>query len=138
MTHTQGKEAHLIWHWCQNIETCVSQFRVDTDRKITPFSIRNIKGQVLKRHTDHLAITLSLNIIKRKELKAKKVPMINFSNQEGWLNYPDISNRYADKIKEIVRNNDDTNAIMRKVKLVDDEICVESFGIIYKKPRTIR
>ena len=58
--------------------------------------------------------------------------MINFSNQEGWLNYPDISNRYADKIKEIVRNNDDTNAIMRKVKLVDDEICVESFGIIYK------
>ena len=118
----------------KNIETCVSQFRVDTDRKITPFSIRNIKGQVLKRHTDHLAITLSLNIIKRKELKAKKVPMINFSNQEGWLNYPDISNRYADKIKEIVRNNDDTNAIMRKVKLVDDEICVESFGIIYKKP----
>ena len=52
----------------KNIETCVSQFRVDTDRKITPFSIRNIKGQVLKRHTDHLAITLSLNIIKRKEL----------------------------------------------------------------------
>ena len=116
----------------KNIEGCVKEVSVDTDRNFTPFSMRKVKGEIVKKHTDHLAITLKLKIFKRKGAKVKKRPVINFQSKEGWQKYPEISNKYSEKIKDIIKNHEDTNEIMRKLKIVDEEICTEAFGIIWK------
>merc|ERR1711884_954487 len=116
----------------KNIEGCVKEVRVDTDRNFTPFSMRKVKGEIVKKHTDHLAITLKLKIFKRKGAKVKKRPVINFQNKEGWQRYSEISNKYSERMIAIIKNNEDTNEIMRKLKALDEEICAEAFGIVWR------
>ena len=58
--------------------------------------------------------------------------MINFNNPDGWSRYKEISDQHADKIEDIVRNSEDVKALERKINMIDIEIQVLSFGIIWK------
>ena len=118
----------------QNVSKCVQNFVVDVKQEMTPFAMIKTKHNKLlhKKCTDHNAIVLSLKLPMLVKKKEKKKPMINFNNPDGWSRYKEISDQHADKIEDIVRNSEDVNALERKINMIDIEIQVLSFGIIWK------
>ena len=116
-----------------NIINCCKGFGVDTEKSITPFSVIKTAAGYEKRYTDHRAIMLQLQI----PVFFKKPPnseiVVNYSNKEGWTRLQEVSNRYADKMNEIIETYDDVNTIERKLSIIDIEIEHEAFGLVWKK-----
>ena len=117
----------------KNIENFVQSFEVDTDKSFTPFAIRKVKGENVRKHSDHLAVKALIRMPVLKKKKTKSKPVINFRNEDGWAKYAEISNKKAPKIKELVEIIDDMDELERRVHLIDLEMQVEAFGIIYQK-----
>ena len=60
--------------------------------------------------------------------------MINFGNKEGWAQYITMSNRNASKMVELIESETDIQALERRLHILDMEIQVLSFGIIWRTP----
>ena len=67
--------------------------------------------------------------------KGKKRKIINMKNKEGWLLYPETSDRYASKIVRAVQDIEDPDDLEKKLNSIDKEIQIEAFGYIYIKER---
>ena len=119
-----------------NIEESVTQFTVDSQRKMTAFAmIKNKNKTVEKKFTDHFTINLKLKIPMKSFSKGKKRKIINMKNKEGWLLYPETSDRYASKIVRAVQDIEDPDDLEKKLNSIDKEIQIEAFGYIYIKER---
>ena len=118
----------------ENIRKCVKKFQVDTNRKMTPFGMIKTKGVVTKKDTDHLAVMVTLKIPMLRQKREKRKPVINFRNPQGWVKYKEISDKYAPKILEVVEQTEDVNLMEIKIGIIEKEMHVESFGIIWQAP----
>ena len=115
-----------------NISNNVRNFEIDSHKNWTPFSLKKIGVDHYDRKpSDHCAfmVTLKVNSIKRQE---KKIPMINYKNPKGWERYKDVSDRYANKIMEAIRVEEDIDRLERKLEIINLDILVDSFGIIWQ------
>ena len=117
-----------------NIKKCVDNFVVDSKQKMTPFALIKTKGTVTKRSTDHLAIMLTLKLPMQQKKREKKRPVINYRNQQGWSKYKEISDSFAHKIQEVIEQNEDVDVMERKIQIIDTEIQIKAFGIIWQAP----
>ena len=82
-----------------NIEESVTHFTVDSERKKTAFAmVKKTNNIIEKKFTDHFTINLKLKIPTRTYTKGKKKKIINMKNKEGWLLYPEITDRHASEI----------------------------------------
>ena len=120
----------------KNIEKCVKSFEVDTDKKWTPFAIRKRKGVAEKHFTDHRTIKMKLQIKSQKGGKGKnekKRPVIDYQNKEGWLLYPLVADEYAEEMKRAIKKEKDPNDLMRRLKIIDTNIQLDSFGVKWKR-----
>ena len=117
----------------KDIESKVKNFTVDSERKMSAFSMVKRKNEkVIKRFTDHLTIVLEVKFPTRiKGGKKKKTPIINLSNNEGWIKYTSISDKHAHRIRKAIETIDDPNVLERKLGYIDSEIQIEAFGIIW-------
>merc|ERR1712105_265167 len=117
----------------KHIENLIQSFEVDTVKSFTPYAIRKVKGETVKKHSDHLAVKalIRMPILKKKKTKSK--PGINFGNEDGWTKYVEISNKNAPKIKELVETIEDMDEMETRVYLIDLETQIEAFCIIYQK-----
>ena len=63
-------------------------------------------------------------------------------NKEGWLLYPETTDRHASEIVSAVQDTVDADELEKKLDLIDKEIQIEAFGYIYvkerRKPKKIR
>ena len=63
-------------------------------------------------------------------------------NKEGWLLYPEITDKHASEIASAVQESDDADELEKKLDMIDKEIQIEAFGYIYvkerRKPKKIR
>ena len=116
-----------------NIKSCVRSFTVDTKREFTPFSITKKGGTIVKKETDHSSLFIQMTISSQPEVRAKKVPVINFNNAAGWDKYPNVSNKHAEEIIKTIAEIDDMNVLERKLDIIDSDILIESFGITWRK-----
>ena len=116
-----------------NIKSCVRSFNVDTKREFTPFSMIKKGGNIVKKETDHSSLFIEMTIPSQAEVRAKKVPVINFNNKAGWNKYPDVSNKYSDTIMKTVAETEDINALETKLDIIDNDILIECFGLTWKK-----
>ena len=62
----------------------------------------------------------------------EKIAVINYSNKEGWKKYRELSDEYAEKIKDIVMQNDDADIMEQKIRYTDIDLQIKSFGITWK------
>ena len=88
-----------------------------------------------KKPSDHCAIQTNLKI-SLNMIKNRKRPIINFKNKDGWGRYKVISDRYADKFKDLVKSNDNINTLRLNLDILNREIQIESFGIIWVGSKT--
>ena len=105
---------------------------MDTNRSVTPFSLSKAKGIITPKYTDHLAIIAEIEMQCKVKKKTEKIAVINFSNKEGWKKYRELSDKYAAKIKDIVRQNDDPDIMEQKIRFTDLDLQLASFGITWK------
>ena len=120
-----------------NIEKSVTHFKVDSERKMTAFAMLKRKNKTIdKRFTDHFTINLKLKIPTRTFTKGKKRKIINMNNKEGWLLYPEITDKYASKMVNAVQDTEDADELEKKLDSIDKEIQIEAFGYIYVKERS--
>ena len=83
-----------------NLKTRVTEFKVDTKREWTPYTMSKRGKRVAKRFSDHLGIKMSVRMKKvPDEWKANK-EIINFKNTEGWEIYKTAMYNAADKNKQ--------------------------------------
>ena len=71
----------------KNISKCKRTFKVDNDKKMTPFSLIKQNGTITTKSTDQLAILLKLQIPMMVAKRERKKPIINMRNPNGWENY---------------------------------------------------
>ena len=116
----------------KNISKATKPLKVDTERLITPFSISKIKGVPTPKYTDHLAITVEIEVHSKIKRKKEKTAIINFANKEGWIRYKEKSNEYAKQIIEVVRKHDDPEKLDKEINIIDTELQIASFGITWK------
>ena len=102
----------------ENIWKLVKNFEVDSERTWTPFSIQKTGDKYSKNPSDHCAIQTNLKI-SLNMIKNRKRPIINFKNKDGWARYKVISDKYADKIKDLVKSNDDINTLRLNLDILN-------------------
>ena len=120
----------------KNIQQFVKSFKVDSNKAITPCSIKGI-------FSDHKAIMIELKMpVTQKEKRHRKEEIINFKNTEGWEKYPEITDKYAEKIEEILNSCENMDTFENKLREIEKDIQQESFGTIwidsYKKKKRKR
>ena len=99
---------------------------------MSAFSMYRRKGTINKKFSDHLSIKLVLNmsmLIRRQNNKRK--PIINIHNKEGWIRYPEVTDKYAELIQDAVVNIEDSNKLESRLFSIDQAIKVEAFGVIW-------
>ena len=118
----------------KNISKCKRTFKVDKEKVMTPYSIIKQNGKIITKSTDHLAILLKLQMPMMVAKREKKRPIINMRNPQGWENYKIMSELYADKILKAIEETENVNQLESKIKQIDTEIKIDSFGIIWQAP----
>ena len=114
----------------------VKSFNVDSQQKMTPFSMSKVKGVVKKGFPDHLTINLQVILAStKKKTIEKKKPIINYFNKEGWANYESISNQYAQRMREKIASTDDIEQLDIELNNLDEEMQREAFGVTWVGPR---
>ena len=58
--------------------------------------------------------------------------MINYKNPEGWDKYKVVSDSYANKIMNTIKEEDDIDRLERKLEIINLDILIDSFGIIWE------
>ena len=113
----------------------VVSFQVDTERKMSPFSVQKQKGVITKKFSDHMSIILKLKVnIIRKVKNKNRVPYIDYNNKEGWLKLEEVSSRYAPEMINIIKSSNDITEIDSKLNRLDTILLAECFGVKYQKP----
>ena len=114
-----------------NLARSVKKFEVDTHKKWTPFVLIKNGDQLVKKTSDHCAIQLNVKLTSIRS-DCKKVPVVNYRNPEGWKNYKDVSDKFAEKIKKVVEETEDINMVRIKIEAINMEIENEAFGLIWQ------
>ena len=115
-----------------NIKSCVNNFKVDTSLDWTPYSESKRRGETVKKYTDHRSIMVEIFMPVKEMKRGKRIPVINYSNREGWLKYPEVSNKYAEKMIEVINTVTDPDKLEARLNFIDTEIAVECFGITWQ------
>ena len=118
----------------EDLRKNVKCFKVDNERIMSAFSMYRRKGTINKKFSDHLSIKLVLNMpmIIRKQNNKRK-PIINIHNKDGWIRYPEVTDKYADLIQSAIDNIEDSNKLEARLFSIDQAIKVEAFGVIWIK-----
>ena len=116
----------------EDLRKNVKCFKVDNERIMSAFSMYRRKGTINKKFSDHLSIKLVLNMpmIIRKQNNKRK-PIINIHNKDGWIRYPEVTDKYADLIQSAIDNIEDSNKLESRLFSIDQAIKVEAFGVIW-------
>ena len=114
-----------------NISKKIRSFEVDTDRNWTPFSVTKVGDNLIKKPSDHCAILTRIKLTSIQS-NSKKKPVINFRNPDGWKNYKNISDMYAERIKIMISETRDINTLRIKLYIINKEILLESFGVSWQ------
>ena len=116
----------------EDLRKQVKSFKVDDERSMSAYSMFRRKGKINKKFSDHLSIKLVLNMpVISSKGNNKKKPIINMNNKEGWIRYPEVSDRYANLIKDAIENIKGIDKLESRLLSIDQAIKVEAFGIIW-------
>ena len=67
-----------------NLKTRITEFKVDTEKEWTPYSMSKRGKRVTKQFSDHLGIKLSVRLKKIPDEWKPNKEIINHNNIEGW------------------------------------------------------
>ncbi len=84
-----------------NRDDLVSEFKVDTDYKVTPYRMKDVKGKVQRIFTDHLSITWKLKVDEANAV-SQKIKTWNFSKPGGNSRYIEETNRLGKEIENMI------------------------------------
>ena len=74
-----------------NNDAIIKSFQVDNKVEKTPYRVRHIKTGIKKSHTDHLSLSIELNIEWCKKPTTNKVTGWNFSKEGGHERYSELT-----------------------------------------------
>ena len=114
-----------------NLSKCVKKFEIDTHKKWTPFVLIKNGDNFDKKTSDHCAMQLNIKLTSIKS-NCKKVPVVNYKNPDGWKNYKEVSDKYAERIETLVEETEDINMVRIKLDAINMEIENEAFGLIWQ------
>ena len=114
----------------------VKGFVIDDEREFTPRRAERRRGKFGFTYTDHFAQELVM-ILPSSRLKNVKETGWNTYKPGAWERYKEVTKQKADKIEEIVDNEDLTEEeVMKKIDQIEDQIKREAFGKTkIKKPK---
>ena len=116
-----------------NIKGAVQSFEVDMMKKWTPFALMKKRGVVEKKFTDHLSICLQVKLPIAATEKKKKIPMIDWSNPNGWIKYKAESDKIAEGIINAARNPDlNIEEVRAHIEVLKLQAGIASFGITWR------
>ena len=105
----------------------LKKVEVDTEKKIT---LRRVvkKSKITTTYTDHFSIKIELIGIPRKQRINQPKSVWNLGKPEGWTVYEKETNKIADKIQNVVEEEEDINIVMKKIEAMDTKVKFKAFG----------
>ena len=83
----------------------ISSLQIDKDLKFTPYRAIKKKKKFKLVYSDHFASILTLkNLPRKQERQEKKVKVWNLAKENGWENYKYLTDKYSDKIENIIED----------------------------------
>ena len=123
----------------QNLLPFVKSFVIDKEKKFTPKRIVWRKSQFSSVYTDHFSIEVTLSGMPRRTTLSMKSSRWNLGKPEGWKCYQELTEKAAEKIEEIVLNDEiGINDAMKKVTAIDNQIKFSAFGKTRDKSKKAR
>ena len=98
-----------------NLRPKLVEFKVDTKKEWTPFSMSKRGKTNTKKFSDHLGIKLVIKMKKIPEARKANKEIINYRNKEGWKKYKVETDKVADTITAIAQD-DNLNIDARLMK----------------------
>ena len=108
----------------------VQKLVIDRERNFTPARPMKKRGKYKLIYTDHFSTLLSLKDLPRRQKdKEEKRVMWNLAKQRGWEDYKKLTNKYSEKLKDIVEDNSESiEDIMNRFDNVLNQIKFKAFG----------
>ena len=100
---------------------------IDKERNFTPRKIVRHKNNFESVYTDHFSIEVILADMPKRKVKTVKSSTWNLGKPGGWEVYEELTNKVADKIEDIVQNNNIDEAI-KTIDRIDNQIKFSAFG----------
>ena len=118
-----------------NLKTRITEFKADTEKELTPYSMGKRGKRVTKQFSDHLGIKMSVRLKKIPDEWRPNKEVINYKNTEGWEQYKIATGNAADRIAEIANDRELTiDEVRERISVLDEKLQRECFGTIWIKP----
>ena len=115
-----------------NLIRSVKKFEVDSKKEWTPFALIKDGDNLVKKTSDHCATQMTITLPSIHTNNNKKKPVINYKNPEGWKNYKELSDKFAERIRKVVEETEDINMVRIKIDAINMELEMEAFGLIWQ------
>ena len=111
-----------------NLQPYIRGFQVDSKREFTPKRIVYKNGKMADIYTDHYSCEVEL-VMPASSEETKTESRWNVLKPGGWERYRDVSDDYADKMEEIIKDRRLNNEeVMEKIDKIQDKIKYIAFG----------
>ena len=107
----------------------VSKFKVDSEYEITPYRVKEVKGKLARKHSDHIAIswTLTLKGSSSKRLTNKHTSW-RYDKPGGNLKYEQETNRIGDEVENMLLSGFELKQIYEHIVKSVDDAKFEAYG----------
>ena len=106
-----------------NLKTKITEFKVDTEKEWTPYSMGKRGKKVTKRFSDHLGIKMSVRLKKIPDEWRPNKEVINYKNAEGWEQYKTATDEAADRVEEIANDRElSIDEVRERINALDEKL----------------
>ena len=106
----------------------VKAFKVDTEKVMTPYRLRSVKGQLSHTYTDHRSLLLTLNPSWCKKPLTNKITGWNYSKKDGDLRYKELTDEFAPRLAKAVEEVRSVDELYDWYRDELNKIKMESYG----------
>ena len=88
--------------------------------------------------SDHMAIEAEIHVNIIKPRKTYNIPVIYYNKEDGWNIYKKQSDKVAKDIRNLIKKHKDVNERQDAFKQLLHKLDIETFGIKFKKQKTMQ
>ena len=106
----------------------LTKVEVDIDKKITPRKVAKKKDKITTIFSDHFSLKIEFTDIPKKQANNAPQSVWNLGKPKGWESYKVETDLVADKIDNIVVNEEHIDAVMKKIETIETKVKFKAFG----------
>ena len=105
----------------------VTDFRVDHDYKITPYRVRKVKQNLVRKHSDHLAISWKVKTMSKVK-ESNRTTSWRYSKPGGNAKFEEETNRIGEEVENMLLSGADLNSVYEHILSSVEKAKLTAYG----------